>query len=213
MKRKLLLGAATAASLAASAYHASAATYTDSFTIDPSTLTCQSVGTNHACFGAVSFETPRTLSVGDVLTEAVTYTTPIVTPASKVATGGVFKLYTANSTFETQPGPDVATYSTVFAGYSGPPNPILSYGPVGYANGYIGQAGFCCGVGLPSPGFTYTGQTTTFTISGTGPDPVLGLLYGYSWSSAVPEPVTWGLILVGFTAIGASLRSRRRLLA
>ena len=35
-------------------------------------------------------------------------------------------------------------------------------------------------------------------------------VFTYDGAPAVPEPATWALMIVGFGAIGASLRSRRR---
>ena len=61
--------------------------------------------------------------------------------------------------------------------------------------------------------FTATGtsQVLSFLSNGTPNGlPPVALLDNVSVTAAVPEPATWGMMIVGFGAVGASLRSRRR---
>ena len=53
-------------------------------------------------------------------------------------------------------------------------------------------------------------QTLSFLAQGTpnGLPPSL-LLDNVSLTAAVPEPATWGMMIVGFGAMGATLRRRR----
>jgi hypothetical protein len=52
---------------------------------------------------------------------------------------------------------------------------------------------------------SYFVQVTGKEISATGEAPS-----GTVLTTAVPEPATWGVMLVGFGAIGASMRGARR---
>jgi hypothetical protein len=55
-------------------------------------------------------------------------------------------------------------------------------------------------------------QVLSFLSIGTpGEDPPMALLDNVSLTGGVPEPATWGLMLVGVGAIGATLRRRRAL--
>lgn len=59
-----------------------------------------------------------------------------------------------------------------------------------------------------SPEVGLLAGTYTLTINGTtGPNGVMG---GHVDIAAVPEPATWGMMLLGFGAAGFALRRRRR---
>jgi len=61
--------------------------------------------------------------------------------------------------------------------------------------------------------FTATGPSEVLSFLSIGtPDglPPMALLDNVSLTNTVPEPATWGLMLIGVAAIGASLRLRRR---
>lgn len=75
---------------------------------------------------------------------------------------------------------------------------------------------------LPSSNFSTPGSdlrlnlSQSFGYSVAGGAPVYGtsrlgvVTFGGANASAVPEPATWGLMLLGFGAVGAGARYRRR---
>ena len=186
-----------------------AAVYNDNFTASPATFTCLFSPGAETCFGYTVYSTPRTLRIGDKLTENVTYTSPLVVPGSKTFNISFIGIYNAFSSDPQVPGPYQAMVTSLLSGYSGPPNPGLG-GPLSpaYKGAYIASAGFGSGFGVPNSGFSITDQSSQFTITGSGPDPFLGVIYGYGFG--VPEPAAWVMMLVGFGGLGASLRVRRR---
>ena len=61
--------------------------------------------------------------------------------------------------------------------------------------------------------FTATGSSEVLSFLSLGtPEglPPMALLDNVSLTNTVPEPATWGLMLLGVAAVGASLRMRRR---
>jgi hypothetical protein len=63
--------------------------------------------------------------------------------------------------------------------------------------------------------FTFTATSSSellrfLSIGTPNGEPPMALLDNVSLTNTVPEPATWGLMLVGVAAIGASLRMRRR---
>lgn len=61
--------------------------------------------------------------------------------------------------------------------------------------------------------FTATGSSEVLSFLSLGAPsglPPMALLDNVSLTNTVPEPATWGLMLVGVAAVGASLRLRRR---
>jgi hypothetical protein len=57
--------------------------------------------------------------------------------------------------------------------------------------------------------FAGTGGTTTLSFRSSGVDNVDAILDNVSVSAAVPEPATWAMFLMGFGAVGYSMRSRK----
>jgi hypothetical protein len=49
----------------------------------------------------------------------------------------------------------------------------------------------------------------TLRINGNNTGPGLGTLAGTVSMSAIPEPTTWAMMLVGFGAVGYSMRRRK----
>ena len=66
--------------------------------------------------------------------------------------------------------------------------------------------------GLAAYSFTFTTATAgALTITQTGPSNQQGNVIDDIRVSAVPEPATWAMMIVGFGAAGAMVRSRRKL--
>jgi choice-of-anchor C domain-containing protein len=61
--------------------------------------------------------------------------------------------------------------------------------------------------------FKATGENATLTFSSAEETPYGPALDNVSIFGAVPEPATWAMMIVGFGVVGASLRTRRRVLA
>jgi hypothetical protein len=157
-----------------------AASYTDSFVVDPTTLACGYYVTGEVCNGYSMLSPSRTLNAGDELTETVNYTSPATVPGSARQNTfyiGLFNSVAANGA--APPGPDVATVVSSIEGYSGPPNPIVGPYTAGYLNQYVAGVGFCCGFGVPNPGFSLTGMQSHFTIVQGDPHPNVGVDFGY----------------------------------
>lgn len=62
--------------------------------------------------------------------------------------------------------------------------------------------------GLNTITFSYSGDPQTLGDEGWGLNSLL--VTGNAFTSAVPEPATWAMLLMGFAAIGGAMRSRRR---
>jgi len=58
--------------------------------------------------------------------------------------------------------------------------------------------------------FTASSAATAITIQGLQGDQYIGLDNVAVTGSAVPEPATWAMMLVGFGGLGAAMRSRRK---
>jgi hypothetical protein len=57
-------------------------------------------------------------------------------------------------------------------------------------------------------------QVLSFLAKGTpGGAPPISFLDGVSLMAAVPEPTSWALMIVGFGAVGATMRRRRTVAA
>ncbi len=177
---------------------AGAATYSDTFNIDPASLTCFYYGTTANCGGYQFFNgsdpanpTPRYLTAGDDITETVQFTKPVSVPGSSDVSVFYVAMSNVNLPFGSDglPGPDRATSTSTLQNYSGPPG--MSGGPytLSYLNEYIGGAGFNVSlrtVAPPSGGFSATGITTHFSLETTDPLPSYVVGYGYYW--ALPAP-------------------------
>jgi hypothetical protein len=61
--------------------------------------------------------------------------------------------------------------------------------------------------------FVANGSATTFSFNSLGNANVDAVLDNVSFASGVPEPATWGLMILGFGAVGAAMRRRRTSLA
>ena len=75
---------------------------------------------------------------------------------------------------------------------------------------------------VPASGYTYTGSREGVGIGfaepkgadgGYGAQGIALVNFSFSQISAVPEPATWAMLLLGFGVVGTSLRRRRKVLA
>lgn len=64
--------------------------------------------------------------------------------------------------------------------------------------------------GLPDGFPSFSGTGTFVSLGRMGGVPVAIRYDAFRLSSAVPEPATWGLMIVGFAAVGGALRVRRK---
>jgi len=177
---------------------AKAATYNDTYTVDPTSLTCFYYGTTANCGGYQFFNgsspnnpTARYLTADDDITETVQFTGPVSVPGSTSVSVFYVAIANVNLSFGSDglPGPDRATSTSTLQNYSGPPG--MSGGPftLSYLNEYVGGAGFNLSLGTvppPNGGFSATGITTHFSVETTDPVPSYVAGYGYYW--ALPAP-------------------------
>jgi hypothetical protein len=68
-------------------------------------------------------------------------------------------------------------------------------------------------ISFPSAGFTFSGVHPGFGITSGNLNDFTATGVSGSFSGAVPEPASWGLMIMGFGAIGAAIRNRRRSVA
>ena len=64
---------------------------------------------------------------------------------------------------------------------------------------------------VDTPGYSKNGDTSAYVRDHAPPATGLGQNYAFRVSGVVPEPSTWGMMIVGFGASGLLLRRRRRL--
>ena len=190
MKLRMKLGVATAAAAFAMGGAASAATFIDTWTVNPTT-------------GAISVvigDTGLGVSGGSSSSQGIS------TQSYDAATGKFtdtfdFSLPTGNV------GSSVTSSDTknnlVFTG--------ITFNGV---NGMIGPTP----AGLPSAGitdqFVTAGGKQELIITGSGlPAASFGGTVNFSPLAAVPEPASWALMIIGFGSAGALMRRRRQMLA
>ena len=160
---------------------ASATSYSDSFTADPTTFNCGYFTNVEICGGFSLLAAPRILNTGDQVVENITYSTPLNVPgstANNVAYVGLFDSKVVGG--PSLPGPNQNTFSSVVSGYAGPPAPLLGTFNNSSLHAYYGIVGFGFGYGEPNPGFSISGMTTTFGILTGDPDVIVGTDYGYT---------------------------------
>jgi len=186
MRTKTLAGALL---LAAACVPAKAATYSDNYTADPTTLTCGYFITIEICTGGQLFNgsdpnapTPRYLNAGDELTETVTYTSPVFANGSSVENTFYISLPDINAVpGDSVAGNNIATVNSTLQGYSGPPNPYGGPYSAGFLHEYLANVGFDVyfpNGSTPNSGFSATGMTAHFTIVNGDPSPIYGAYYG-----------------------------------
>jgi PEP-CTERM motif len=156
---------------------ASATGYSDSFSVDPSTLDCGYYVTTELCSNISYYSGgPRILNAGDTLVESISYTSRLAVPGTDTANALFIDPINENDVGGVGvPGPDSATTTSTLANYMGPPDILTSF-TLSYLNTYVALAGF----GVPNGGFSATGMTSTFTINTSDPVPFYAVGYGFS---------------------------------
>ena len=152
-----------------------AATYSDSYVADPTSFTCGYYGSVELCGGGSYYSAPRLLVKGDTVTESVTYSSPVVVPASKSSGILYIGLWDETALGLALPGPYYSTVQSTVTGYSGPPGPFVGPYTAGYNDGYVAAVGF----EVPEAGFSATGMTSHFTILTSDPNPIKATTWGY----------------------------------
>jgi hypothetical protein len=178
---RTIIAALAGAGTLGAASAAWATDYSDDYTVDPSTFNCGYFGSTAICAAKSTFsDGPRSLQVGDHLSETVTYTKRVVVPGSKGLSVLTLVLYDQNlAPGVVTIGPDVATsYATVYGSsptYHRIPGPFT----IGINDGYWGGALF-----YNQESFSATGLNVHSTIDAADPTPMEGAIYG--WSAELP---------------------------
>jgi PEP-CTERM motif len=216
----LAITAAVCAMIGATA--ATAATYTETLSVNPSSLVCQTVGAQLTCLGTETFSDstgsgPFTLVAGQSALVNVDYTSKLTVPRSMVESIALVGLFDATDASTAAPYTEDSGGSTL-VGYSSPDSEALSDGlNVISPNGtYTNVIGFLApSFGAPTAGFSFNSIDSTFAMSNPAghlldPNEITGAVFGYQYVLALPEPATWTMMLLGVGAIGGALRINRR---
>lgn len=166
-------------------------------------------------------------------TQAQATTTVVTSPCSSLTVAGNFCTFTGNISGETNTGAAASylnaqnAYNT-YAALQNPAFGAITLNFLADSDTGLGAFGTFTGQGLTSGTFTinpgynityfavkyatiftlynYNGQTTFTTDGKHG----LSHLVFFGSVGAVPEPATWAMMLLGFGAIGVSMRRRRK---
>ena len=156
----------------------------------------------------IDFEKPLSPNVS--ITGGTVRSTPPGNPqfwGSNVTPGGSFYLdFIGPVTFDFVA--PISSFGLVMGGLQGP-NTISWINSLGSQQISVAQPG---GSGFAFLGFTDFGQSiTSVTVSSPGDfDGLDDVRFGFSSASAVPEPMTWALMLIGFGFVGAVLRQGKQ---
>jgi hypothetical protein len=91
-------------------------------------------------------------------------------------------------------------------------NASVDGGPATTFNGVDGAAGSSLGT-LSSFAFIAGGSTASLVFTQASANEASPIIDNISVNSAVPEPATWGLLIVGFGMVGVTARRRKAALA
>jgi hypothetical protein len=158
--------------------------------IDPS------YSTTFAPFSAQRLFTPVGSNIFDILFFLPGTNTPAVTTGF----GAIFSdVDLANITSIQLFGADNSSLGTFFAPTAGVPNSGFSFLGISYATPTISRVRVTSGNAALAPGTTDS-QADLVVLD--------DFLFGEPFASAVPEPSTWAMMLLGFAGIGGMMRRR-----
>lgn len=189
LTRKVRLGLVARSATIAVATIASAANatdYIDSFTVDPTTMTCGYFTKLLDCGVLVPLAAPiaagrRVLAAGDSVTVTVKYTSTLVVPGSTTSS---LAFTTLPDNFAvggpSLPGPNTATVTSTLNGYVGPTPVITGPYTASTLHQYLAVVGAGFGYGSPASGFSLDGYTTRFDIVTGDPTPIYYAGFGYA---------------------------------
>ncbi len=196
----------------ATAAPAAAASYSYNVTFNPAAQTCQTSGGFRSCYNAQLLPQNTFGAAGDQfnVNVAIAGGHPLHVGGGKTQNWFFVDLYDAAwQSGGTQI--DSATSTITPFGFSGPGYPLGAPGiPLNLSNNhyYSALVGFCCGYHEPNSGFFLTGGAASLHLNNSDPNPLVFILEGTF--TAVPEPSSWTLLLVGVGGLGAALRTRRK---
>jgi len=180
------MAAAGAAALAAAGTPAQATDYDYNFVYNDTGLSCGSFGLSVICGESALIPTPVQAQVGDHFKINVTSADgPIVVPGSQTESLLYVSAFDAQATNGPgAPGPSLTTYQMTPQGFSSPGQPAPIVGPFQQSrtNDYIGFVGYCCGFGLPDPGFSLTGVQADLQVDAVDPRATVGVSVGYIYN-------------------------------
>jgi len=217
---RLFASVCAGAALMTAGAQASAASYIEGISADPSSFTCKPVANGLKTCGAYTvFEAVQpaggsgqynggsgffTANPGDSVTVEVSYSSPMFVPNAKNISLVYVDLYDFNSDTQVASLPQkTADVYSVLTNYRGPPNPYFAF----QESFYGASAGHYFTAGNPGA-FSIDGIDSTFQFVEGDALPIVLAAYGYEIS--VPEPATWAMMLLGFGGLGAALRTARK---
>jgi len=159
------------------------------------------LATAPAAYAAVTVSTPTTVEARTNANQ-----TSISFDESAVALGNFTEVLTFNSTEATRL---IFTLGTSFAGIDFSDVFVTQAGSTTSLFSLTGARGGNINPEQLSGSFIANAGTFTLNINGNNTGPGLGTLAGTVSMSAVPEPTTWAMMLIGFGAVGYSLRRRK----
>jgi hypothetical protein len=221
--RSAAFAAAVCAMIGATAASA-VPTYTETFSVAPSSLVCGRVGVQVTCLGVKSFSSgtgsgPFTLGAGQSALIDVDYTSTLTVPGSKVESLALVGLIdTMGSSTHAAALYTEDSGGTSLVGYASPTSEPLSAGlSVISPNGtYTNVIGFLAPFfGAPTAGFSFNSIDSTFAMSYPAvhtldPNEIIGAVFGYQYIAPAPEPGAWAMMLLGLAAIGGVFRLSQR---